>query len=351
MIQLEQKPGRTTVIHNEEYLFFSGYSYLGLGSCAEFIELVKKGIDQYGIVYPSSRISNTPLGLYEDFENKLAGLTQTKAAATFSSGFLSARTAAEVVGKSMNIYSLPHTHPASAGLPDIKPIPADQSWKEFLQQKATDKELRFGLVADSIYPTPGHINDFSFLQHTPPDFKITLVLDDSHGIGWMGANGEGIISQLNLPGNIELLLNFSLSKAFHINAGAVSGSALWIQRIKDHVNYTSSTPVMPALAYAWINASDIFHKQRTVLQENINYLQKLASDFTFVTNEGTPVFAVDKKEIAAFLLEHKVIISSFGYPKPENDPVNRIVINAQHFKTDLEQLTGLIDLFIKKIYL
>ena len=128
MITLSQLPGRTTIINKEEYLFFSGYSYLGLGVNEAFINLIKEGIDLYGVVYPSSRISNTPLDLYAAFETKLAQFTSSQAAACFSSGFLSARTATEVVSNKMNVYCMQHTHPASSAHPAIKKIPVLQSW-------------------------------------------------------------------------------------------------------------------------------------------------------------------------------------------------------------------------------
>jgi 8-amino-7-oxononanoate synthase len=344
MIILQQKPGRITFINNEAYLFFSGYSYLGLGCNETFLQLVKEGMDLYGVVYPSSRISNTPLDLFERFETKLASHTKTEAAASFSSGFLAARTAVETVSTEMNVYSLAHTHPASAALPVVKPIEA-HSWEQFLELREKENEFNFAIAADSIYPTPGHINDFDFLQSTPPYFKITLVLDDSHGIGWMGTEGQGILSKLQLPNHVELLLNFSLSKSYHINAGAVCGSKKWISKLKQHVNYTSSTPVMPALAHTWLNASSIFQSQRIKLHKNIEYLQNLISDFKFASNESTPVFTVNRKGIAPYLLQNRVIISSFGYPHPENDPVNRIVVNALHETEDLEKITGLLKKF------
>lgn len=342
MITLSQLPGRTAIINNEEYLFFSGYSYLGLGLNNEFTSLVKEGIDKYGVVYPSSRISNTPLELYTAFEEKLALLTKAEAVACFSSGFLSARTATEVVSKQMQVYCLHHTHPASSAHPAIKQIPSTQSWAVFLQEREQKKEFTFGLAADSINPTPGHINDFTFLIDTPAHFSITLIIDDSHGIGWMGENGEGILSRLTLPHNIELLLNFSLSKAYHMNGGAVCGSQKWINEVRQHVNYSTSTPMMPSLAHAWIHGDQLFAEQRTVLKQNILHLQNLTVNYTFVANEGTPIFIADKKGIASQLLQNKVIISSFGYPHPESDPVNRIVLNALHTKSDLDKLTRLI---------
>jgi 7-keto-8-aminopelargonate synthetase-like enzyme len=345
MITLSQLPGRTTIINEEEYLFFSGYSYLGLGLHKGFTNLVKEGIDKYGVVYPSSRISNTPLDLYTQFEEKLATFTNTEASACFSSGFLSARTAVEVVRAKMNVYSLIHTHPASSAFNGIQTIDQSKNWQHFLQERKENREFRFAIVADSIYPTPGQITDFSFLNQTSTDFNITLIIDDSHGIGWMGDDGKGIISHLSLPSNIKLLLNFSLSKAFHMNGGAICGSQSWIHEVKKHVNYTTSTPMMPSLAYAWLHADEIFKEQRTKLRQNIIYLQKLTSNFTFVNNGGTPVFVFNKQNLAGYLLQNKILISSFGYPQPEDDAVNRIVVNALHLKTDLEKVSELINRF------
>ncbi len=345
MITLSQLPGRTTMIDGKEYAFFSGYSYLGMGMLPAFTDLVKKGIDQYGVVYPSSRISNTALDLYAIMEEQLAGFTHTEEAACFSSGFLSARTAVEVVTEEMNVYYQHPTHPASTAATGLKLIAAEQSWTDFLNERAAANEFQFGLVADSINPTPGHINDFSFLQSTPATFNITLIIDDSHGIGWLGERGEGIRSLLQLPSSIELLLNFSLSKAFHINGGAVCGSRKWLSAVRRHVNYATSTPLMPSLAYAWLHAQDLFQQQREILLQNIDYLQKLTTNNTFVANEGTPVFVLAKKGIAPYLLQNNTIISSFSYPHPESDPVNRVVVNALHLRSDLEKLAQLIEQF------
>lgn len=343
MIQLQQKPGRTTIIDGKEFLFFSGYSYLGLSCNEDFLQLVNEGLNQYGVVYPSSRISNTPLDLYAAFENKLAVLTSAESCAVFSSGFLSARTAVEVVARQMNVYAQLPVHPASSHHPLVKSI--DKPWPQFLNERALSGEYRFALVADSINPTPGSFTDFQFLNHLPSSFHITLIIDDSHGIGWLGKNGEGIRSRLQLPSTVELLHNFSLSKAFHMNAGAICGPSTWIEAVKQHINFTTSTPPMPALAHAFLHADAVFDQQRRLLQENIEYLQNLNATVTFAANEGTPVFLVHKQSVAPYLLQNHVIISSFGYPHPLDNPVNRVVVNALHTKSDLEKLHQLISLF------
>ena len=345
---LSHLPGRTTVINETEYLFFSGYSYLGLGAVPAFTQYVKEGIDRYGIVYPSSRISNTPLDLYQSFETALARFTHTEAAAVFSSGFLSARTAVETAAQYMPVYCREHTHPASSAVAGVKQIHASQSWESFLEERSQAREFQFAWAADSVNPTFGRIHDFRFLQNLPSEFSILLVVDDSHGIGWLGEDGRGISSLMQLPGNVSLLLNFSLSKAFHLNGGAICGSSNWIDRVKHHVNFTTSTPVMPALVYAWLQAGELIQQQRHQLLQNIARLQKLTTNDTFVENEGTPVFFVDLPGIAPYLLQNRVIISSFSYPHPENSPENRIIVNALHHASDLEQLADLMKLFYKQ---
>ena len=72
MFTLNDTPGRTAIANGKEYLFFSGYSYLGMSHVPEFAELIKEGIDKYGWLFPSSRISNTQLELFTQFEAKLS---------------------------------------------------------------------------------------------------------------------------------------------------------------------------------------------------------------------------------------------------------------------------------------
>ncbi|HLO39011.1 MAG TPA: hypothetical protein VK173_10980, partial [Lacibacter sp.] len=93
----------------------------------------------------------------------------------------------------------------------------------------------------------------------------------------------------------------------------------------------------------WVESSALYQQQREILLQNIEYLQKLTTTFTFVAGEGTPVFVVAKKGIAPYLLQNNVIISSFSYPHPESDPVNRVVVNALHLISDLEKLAQLIE--------
>ena len=112
MLTFNERPGRTAFVNNEKYLFFSGYSYLGMQCIPEFAALVKEGIDKYGWLFPSSRISNTRLKLYEECEALLSNITGFEETVLVSSGFTAGRMAIEKFRD--KIINLQPSHPAIA---------------------------------------------------------------------------------------------------------------------------------------------------------------------------------------------------------------------------------------------
>lgn len=166
MIELIFKPGRSCVVNGEEFLFFSGYAYLGMNFVKEFTELVKEGIDKYGVLFPSSRVSNTRLKLYEEFEADLSRLTQMEDSVSFSSGFLAGKTIAEILSSYKNIFIAPGTHPA---ITPLNRPPADENFNDWAV-RATDainlsSANEFVIIFDSINILTSEIHDLFFLKN------------------------------------------------------------------------------------------------------------------------------------------------------------------------------------------
>ena len=72
---IDHLPSRTIKFQEEEYLFFSGTSYLGMGHQAGFQEALKEGIARYGTIFSASRNNNLKLAIYEEAETFLAQWT------------------------------------------------------------------------------------------------------------------------------------------------------------------------------------------------------------------------------------------------------------------------------------
>lgn len=344
-----EAPGRTIVVDGREYLFFSGYSYLGMSHVPDFISLVKEGVDRYGVLYPSSRVSNTPLALYGHLEHYLSQLTGREATVTFSSGYLACMAAGQLAAGFGEVLVAPGTHPATgisgwppgfgpAGVPyHPAHAAAHEEWcYKVLEYTSRAAGMDFVLVMDSVAPLEGAVRNFMFLQDLPRHKRYTVLIDDSHGIGWLGEHGEGITGALMHLPHVEYVLAYSLSKALHLQGGAVGCSRAMAERLRRMPVYTGSTPMAPAQAHALLAGGPLYEVQRAGLAHNWAGLRAKPASRLVAT--AMPVFLCPEEDAAARLEKKGILISSFAYPDPTGTVINRVVLSALHRDEDLSRL-------------
>ena len=341
MFQLETSPGRTTMANGKECLFFSGYSYLGMSHVPEFVELVKEGIDKYGLLHPSSRISNTRLDIYDEFEQQLCQLTASEETVSFSSGYLSGRALVDTVTQNnKNCFCTPDAHPAIKC--NANPLPDE--WKIYFIEKVNQStQNNFVLLVDSVNPLKASVTNFSFLHALHPDKNVTCIIDDSHGFGLAGTEVKGIQQSLPAFHNVEFMLSYSLSKAFHINGGAVSCRTEIADELRKSPFYTGSTAIAPAFIYAFLNGQHLYHMQQKKLQDNISAFISMIKDVPgIVYHPELPVFILPPGNKAQTFARYNIIISSFAYATSGDNVINRIVLNALHTQDDLRRIAGML---------
>jgi 8-amino-7-oxononanoate synthase len=184
----------------------------------------------------------------------------------------------------------------------------------------------------------------------PTDKQITLIVDDSHGFGVTGDSGAGIFGQLKarLQPNVQLVVASSMGKALGIPAGVVLGDKELIDKLRNSYYFGGASPAIPAYLYAFLQCESVFKEAREKLFSNIAYfLQHLERPAQFSYFDRYPVFGVPNHRLAAYLQEHGVIISSFRYPTPADDPITRIVLSSAHRVEDIQRLSELINQFGK----
>jgi 8-amino-7-oxononanoate synthase len=333
----ERTPGSHVSIDGKEYLFFSGFSYLGLHVHPVFTELLTHGIKQFGATFISSRIANVQLSIYEELEDALAQLLEQESSATFSSGYMASQAAAHYVsGKGQRLYA-PGVHPSlQTGHYREHGLPWDEWITQTIAQVNTAPDRTYVIVADAVNPLTSTINDFSWLAKL--EKQTTMLIDDSHGFGVLGTHGQGIISLL--PSGPEYIITSSLAKAYSIAGGVVAGSKATIAAIKKQPYFTAGTPMMPANAWAWLQSRPLHQSQHTLLHTNIRKLQGLCATLPYVHNpQGLPIFILQNSAGLEQTLHAKdIIISSFGYPHPDSPPINRVIVSPLHTTADLTHL-------------
>jgi 7-keto-8-aminopelargonate synthetase-like enzyme len=342
MFSLSNHPGRIAIINGKECLFFSGYGYLGMQDVPAFTALVKEGIDKYGWLFPSSRISNTQLAIFDEMETLLNKHLGTAETVCMPSGF-SAGTVAATLYKGHPTAICPEAHPAINKIQ--QPPQTFDKWAEqtlhALHEKVFDKTPV--LITDAVNPLTGEVNDMDFLHYI--EKPLIVIVDDSHGIGIIGEHGTGIASLLPKKANIEYIITYSLSKAIGMQGGAIScTNTLVANSIRQMHEYTASTSLSPALAYAFIKGQALYQQQRKQLLHNIARFRPMALTKSYITNdERLPIFVLPPHLDATYFARHQVVISSFAYPDMHGKKVNRIVLNALHTQQDLEQLAQILN--------
>ncbi|WP_234735807.1 aminotransferase class I/II-fold pyridoxal phosphate-dependent enzyme [Tellurirhabdus bombi] len=343
---IDHLPGRTIRLDGEEYLFFSGTSYLGLAQNKDFQQLLAEGLGRYGTVFGSSRNGNLRLGIYEEAEAKLAAFAGAEAALTLSSGMMAGQMVmAWLKSEGYHFVYGPSAHPAIWHEPSVAlPSLPFETWAAQLPDRLrTVTSNRIAIVVNSLDAVQSVRYSFDWVADLPGDLPITLLIDDSHGLGVIGEGGRGILGQVPRRPNIRTIVTASLAKAMGLPGGVLFAESTILSAIRRMAFFGACSPTPPAYLYAYSRAEAIYQTSFQQLQQNISHIEELLTGSPlFQHSKGYPVFYTPYDGIYAQLVQNKVLIYSFAYPSPTDKPNTRIVINALHTADDLERLATLL---------
>jgi 7-keto-8-aminopelargonate synthetase-like enzyme len=347
-IHINHLPGRTLTVEGKEYLYLGGTSYLGMARNEGLAAQLQEGMKLYGTNYSSSRISNLKLQIFEEAEEYLALFTGAEASLTMSSGFLTGQMVVRLLENKGHFVYAPRTHPALWRTQDDFYDGDFTSWVAGLFQiiqSISDKDLI--LVTNSLDPLLAQAYDFSWVAQLPENKNITLVVDDSHGLGVTGKDGAGVFSQLMHYTHIRLIVLSSLGKAFGIPGGVILSDVSTITAFKANPFFGGSSPVIPAYLYAFLHSKNIYQQEREKLFNNIGaFASRIAGLNIFDYFPDYPVFYTKQHLLCRYLKDNGILISSFPYPSPEDELITRVIISSLHTSADIDKLVSLIERFV-----
>lgn len=348
-------PGRTVSVQDQEFLWFSGTAYLGMGHVPAFRALMREGLERYGTGWGSSRHNTLRLAVYEEAEAALAHFVGAPAALTVSSGMLAGRVVAAGFSPQTHIiFHAPGVHPALWG-PGYTPATESLAeWFSRLPERVSASESEHVVIAtDSVgSPHTGAV-PFDWIQKLPAEKRVTVVVDDSHGLGIFGENGEGIYAHLapllggvgsivRQVGSMRLVVVSSLNKALGVPAGAIFSDAETIATLKTSPWFGGSSPAAPAGLWAMQHAFGLYREQHRTLLENTRYFVECLGETLrhFAWMPDYPAFTTTAEGFHEFLLQNGILTASFPYPTPTDTPITRLVVSALHTREDLERVAG-----------
>lgn len=345
MQTLLQTPGNFATTEQGEQLFFSGYSYLGMASHPAFMQWVKEGLDKYGLMQPSARISNTPLQVYSEVEAQISDWLAAADTVLFAGGFAAGQAAVQHVQRlDCPIFAAPNCHPAVLAAGIQSATTTFETWSQQVVEQINNhtNDGPFVIITDAVNPLAPVAYNWQFLSAIQK--PLIVLIDDSHGIGITGNNGKGVASLLPQQKNIEWIISFSMSKALGVQAGAVACSNdSTAAALRSNPFYAATTPPMPAVLHAWQQATTLYEAQRVKLQQHCHWMKEQVQHSTsFVLHPQLPILFLPTDMDEHWFAQHNILISSFAYPNPAGKPLNRAVFTAAHSQQDVQQLIALL---------
>lgn len=346
-------PGRTVKIADRDWLWFSGTAYLGMGHHSQFRQFLWDGMAQYGSNFGSSRNNSLRLQIYEEAETTLAQFVGAPAALTVSSGMLVGQLVTKWIENnllrqaSVVRWYAPNVHPALWG-GDYQPVnePLNDWFARLPERTQGSKAEHIIITTDSVGSPQVSAIPWEWISQLPDSKQITVLVDDSHGLGVFGAKGEGIYQELTKRitcSNHKIIVVSSLNKALGIPAGVVLANQEVIGSIRQMAMFSGASPSPPAYLYALQKAceSGIYEVGHQKMLANVQYFQQQVKGldlFSYI--DKYPAFCSLKSGLHEFLKEHEILTASFSYPTPQDAPVTRLVVSSLHTPSDLDILAA-----------
>lgn len=350
-IYIDRAPGRFIHVEGEEFLFFAGASYLGLHLHPSLQSLFVRYLAKLGANVGTSRINNIRFRVYDEGESFFAQQFEFERSLLFSSGFLASRSAVDIsVEQADKVFCSPFVHPSL--LPSDDPVHKKvvrssagsiPEWIAEINKEVEGERLDCLLLisntVDNLYPQQF---DFSILNKISANNQITLILDDSHGIGLLN-KGEISVSKHTLPANVELIVVASLAKVFCIDAGLVLASEPVINKIRNSANFIGASPPSPAGVASLLEGWKYYEERWEQLQSNLLLLNRYAASEKIKMLPNMPVLTSIKDPWYDLFYKNKMMISSFPYPYNHSESLDRVIVSALHQQEDIIQLMELLD--------
>lgn len=312
---------------------------------------------RYGTAFGSSRNGNLRLRVYEEAEATLARWTSAPDALTVSSGMMAGQVVMNYLRADPHttfIYG-PGTHPALWHKTTVTlPVLSFLDWAVQLpQQLAQTPDGPLVIALNAIDAARSEAYTFDWVAKLPTNRSITLLVDDSHGLGVgnKGATRWGSWAELakRVPASVRLIVTASLAKAMGLPGGVILADTDTLAAIRQTSFFGGASPVAPAVLAAFIRAEPLYVEAQQRLTRNVRLAEAvLRPTGLFRQQAGYPVFYTEHDNLYAHLLHHDIIIYSFAYPTPLDKPNTRLVISAFHEPNDFERLGETIQLFEKE---
>ncbi|MBF6358357.1 8-amino-7-oxononanoate synthase [Nocardia higoensis] len=240
--------------------------YLGLTRHPAVIEGAVEAVRRWGAGSTGSRLVTGTTADHAALEAELAEFTGTEAGLVFASGYaanLGVVTA--LAGRGSLIVSDAGSHASlvdacrlSRARVEIAPHGDVAEVDRLLSTRTEERAL---VLTDSVFSADGDLAPLVELHRVTRANGAVLIADEAHGLGVRGEGGRGLVHEVGLAGEPDLIVTATLSKALAAQGGVV----LCTERVRAHLidaarTFIFDTGLAPAAVGAARAALDLLRR-------------------------------------------------------------------------------------------
>ncbi|WP_426420212.1 aminotransferase class I/II-fold pyridoxal phosphate-dependent enzyme [Bradyrhizobium genosp. A] len=241
---VESLPTPAFLANGRKYISFSTNNYLSIATSARLISAATRGLETYGLGNCESRLLTGNLAVYSDLERKLAVCKKKDAAVLFATGYmanLGVLSSLPQTSKYARIYGFTSAREYTyayfgdqlnhvsirdgirmSGAARATYRHLDLNHLEALLKKSTATTKI--IATDGVFSQDGDIAPLPDLLQLAELYDATLYVDDAHGTGILGENGDGICEHFGVT-SARIIYMGTLSKAYGGIGGFIATEA------------------------------------------------------------------------------------------------------------------------------
>ena len=329
-------------------------NYLGFTSEPEVIEAGLEALKKYGTGCSGSRFLNGTLDIHVQFEKELAEFLKKDDVLTFSTGFQSnLGIISAIAGRNDVILCDKENHASiydGCRLSYARMVRYEHSDMADLEAKLKEipEDKGILIITDGVFSMSGEICKLPEIVKLARQYGARIMVDDSHGLGVLGAHGRGTAEYFDLEDEVDIYMG-TFSKSLASLGGYMAAS----KRVIDFVRHTSrpyifSASMTPASAACALKSLRLLkaHPERVkALLDISSYMREgLKKLGVKLIDSITPIIPIyvyeDEKAFTAckLLLERGVYVNPVVSPAtPVGQALLRTSYTATHTKEQMDE--------------
>ncbi len=347
--------GAVVSVLDHDVLNLCANNYLGLADHPAIVAAAKEALDRWGYGLASVRFICGTQEVHKELETALTNFLGTEDTILYSSCFdanggifealLDERDA--VISDALNHASIID----GIRLCKAKRLRyANRDMDDLERQLKDSAGTRFRMVVtDGVFSMDGFLAPLPEICELAEGHDALVMVDDSHAVGFMGANGRGTHEHHDVMGRIDAITG-TLGKALGgASGGYVSGRKELVAMLRQRSRpYLFSNSVAPPIVAASLKVLELIRSAgelRARLRDNTAFFRQQMTEAGFDILPGehpiVPVMVGDAApagRMAEIMLSKGVYVVSFSYPVvPQGKARIRAQVSAAHSRTDLER--------------